>query len=205
VNRVAVVDYGLCNLGSVRRAVEECGATAFITDDPLELASADRIVLPGVGAYGDAMTNLRQRKLDVALTEEVLGQGVPFLGVCLGMQLIADVGMEGGRTEGLGWIRATVAKLEPTPADPRVPHIGWNEVAGVAPCQLLAGLPAAADFYFVHSYHMVCSDRSDVAATTPYCGGFVSAVARDQIYGVQFHPEKSQVHGLRVLRNFLQV
>ena len=200
--RVAIVDYGMCNLDSVRRAVEECGADPYVTDQPSELSSADRIILPGVGAFGDAMRALRERDLDTALTEEVLEAGAPFLGICLGMQLLAERGEEGSPVEGLGWIPGHVTKLVPTERDRLVPHMGWNEVVAAQPTPLLEGIPERADFYFVHSYWLDCPDEF-VAARTPYCGNVTAAVQRDNVYGVQFHPEKSQRHGFQLLRNFL--
>jgi glutamine amidotransferase len=202
---VAIADYGLCNLDSVRRAVEECGGRALITDRPADFSAADRIILPGVGAFKDAMRNLRDRGLDVALTEQVIGASVPVLGICLGMQLIAERSYEFEETAGLGWLRAQVVRLVPDGVDGRVPHIGWNEVHPVGAGGLFAGIQADADFYFVHSYHVVCEDAALVAATTPYCGGLTSAVRRDNIHGVQFHPEKSQKSGFRLLRNFLTI
>ena len=203
--RVAIVDYGMCNLDSVRRAFEEVGARPFVTDDPGDLDAADRIVLPGVGAFPDAMRNLRARGLDEALAKQVCDEGAPFLGVCLGMQLMAAVGDEVEPTEGLGWIDARCVRFAPTAADPRVPHVGWNEVTPAADSPLFEGIPPRADFYFVHSFHVECASGHDVLATTPYCGGFASAVHRGLAFGVQFHPEKSQGWGLRLLRNFLAV
>jgi len=202
--RVAVVDYGMCNLDSVRRALEEAGGRPFVTDDPADLDAADRIVLPGVGAFPDAMRNLRDRGLDDALRKQVVDDGVPFLGVCLGMQLLAAVGNEGERTDGLGWIDAEVTRLVPTASGERVPHVGWNEVHPVGASPLFEGIPDGTDFYFVHSFHVRC-DAHDVLATTPYCGSFTSVLARDHVFGVQFHPEKSQRHGIRLLRNFLAI
>jgi glutamine amidotransferase len=201
--RVAIADYGLCNLDSVRRAVEECGGRALVTDQPADLESADKIILPGVGAFPDAMRNLRDRGLDRALTEQVMGAAVPFLGICLGMQLIAERGDEVAETPGLGWISAVVTRLVPNGTDRRVPHIGWNEVHPVAANPLFHDLPSTADFYFVHSYHVVCQEPADVIGTTPYCGEFTSALQHNNIYGVQFHPEKSQRSGFQLLRNFL--
>jgi glutamine amidotransferase len=203
MKRVAIVDYGMCNLDSVRRAFEECSGAPFVTDEPTDLADADLIVLPGVGAFPDAMANLRGRSLDKALDDEVLGNRVPFLGICLGMQLLATTGHEGGETAGLGWIDADVCRLRPTPEDTRVPHVGWNEVVPARETPLFDDMPQASDFYFVHSYHVECHDDTDVVATTPYCGGFVSAIQRENIFAVQFHPEKSQERGFEVLRRFL--
>jgi len=205
LQRVAIVDYGMCNLDSVRRAFEEVGARPFVTDDPADLDAADRIVLPGVGAFPDAMANLRARGLDEALTKQVLQQGAPFLGVCLGMQLMASLGEEVEATAGLDWVAARVVRFVATATDPRVPHVGWNEVTATSESPLFAGIPAGVDFYFVHSFHVSCADAGNVLATTPYCGGFASAVQRSQAYGVQFHPEKSQRWGLHLLANFLAV
>jgi glutamine amidotransferase len=206
VQHVAIVDYGMCNLDSVRRAFEELGAKAFVTDDPAGLERADRIVLPGVGAFPDAMRNLRARGLDDALAKQVLDGGAPFLGVCLGMQLLATVGHEVEETAGLRWFDADVVRFTPSTPDERVPHIGWNEVDVTASdSPLFAGIPPRADFYFVHSFHVVCRRSDDVVATTPYCGGFTSAIARANVFATQFHPEKSQAHGLRLLRNFLEL
>jgi imidazole glycerol-phosphate synthase subunit HisH len=202
MQRVAIIDTGLCNLDSIRRALEECGAKTVVTDDPGDLHAVDRIVLPGVGAFPDAMTRLRERGLDDALRQEVLVDGAPLLGVCLGMQLLADRGEESGGAAGLGFVRGTVRRLVPSDAE-RVPHMGWNEVHDRRDPRLLAGIADDADFYFVHSFHLVCDDPSDVAATTPYCGGFTSVVERDNIFGVQFHPEKSQRHGFELLQRFL--
>ena len=205
MNRIAIIDTGLCNLGSMRRALEECGGTTLVTADAAELGNADRIVLPGVGAFGDVVAVLRDRHLDVALADQVLGEGVPFLGACLGMQLLATTGTEGGSTAGLGWIEGDVVRLEPTPQDPRVPHIGWNEVHQAGESRLLADIDEGADFYFAHSFHLRCADPSDSVATTPYCGGFTSVVERGNVFATQFHPEKSQQRGFAVLRNFLAV
>jgi glutamine amidotransferase len=205
MERVAIVDYKLCNLDSVQRAFETVGAKAFVTDDPADLAQADRIVLPGVGAFPDAMRNLRAHGLDDALGVNVLEEGAPFLGVCLGMQLLAAVGHEVEETKGLGWLEADVARFVASEEGERVPHVGWNEVTPVRPSPLFDGIPPAADFYFVHSFHVVCAHSTDALARTPYCVGFTSAVQRDHVFGVQFHPEKSQQWGLRLLKNFLAV
>lgn len=202
-NRVAVVDYGMCNLDSVRRAVEECGGMPKVTDDPADLAAADRIILPGVGAFPDAIARIRARELDRELHEQVVELGAPFLGICLGLQLLAATSAEGGASDGLGWLAADVIRLEPDDVDRRIPHVGWNEVTPVEDHPLFAGIAPGTDFYFVHSFHLRCKDDEDVLATTPYCGGFTSAVTRGNIAAVQFHPEKSQRAGFALLRNFL--
>jgi glutamine amidotransferase len=206
-NRVAVIDSGLCNLDSVGRAIEVCGGEAVVIDNGADLGYVDRIVFPGVGAFAQAMRSLRDRGLDDAMTEQVLDHGIPFLGICLGMQLLATEGQEGGRTKGLGWIDGEVVRLVPG-ADQeqvRIPHMGWNEVDHNGSSPLFDGIPPGTDFYFVHSYHLVCDRPEQEAARTPYCGGFTSVVQRDLTFGVQFHPEKSQKHGLQLLRNFLAI
>lgn len=205
MNTVAIVDHGMCNLDSIARAVEECGGVAVVTAEEKELASANRIILPGVGAFPDAMRNIRARSLDKILHEQVIEKQIPFLGICLGMQLLATHGREVEDVEGLGWIEGEVCRLEPNGDNSRVPHIGWNEIVLQKDSPLFRGIPPEKDFYFVHSYHLRCRNREDVVASTAYCGGFVSSVQRDQIFGVQFHPEKSQRVGFQVLKNFLSV
>ena len=205
MNRVGIVDYGMCNLDSVARAVEECGGMPVVTEDPRALATVSRIILPGVGAFPDAMRNLGQRSLDCALDEQVFERRIPFLGICLGMQLLATRGFEMSETEGLGWIGGEVRRLEPVGDDTRIPHIGWNEVFFNGTSPLFRGIAPGRDFYFVHSFHFCPADPARAAARTPYAGGFVSAVEREWIFGVQFHPEKSQQAGFQVLKNFLAV
>lgn len=202
---VAIIDYGMCNLDSVRRAVEECGGIPLVTDRAEDIETATHIILPGVGSFRDGMRNLRQRFLNTILREQVVGKQIPFLGICLGMQMLATKGWEGGETEGLGWIDGEVKKLEPHGEERRIPHIGWNEVATSRESPLLQGLARGTDLYFVHSYHFLCRREQDVLARTAYCGSFVSAVGRGHVFGVQFHPEKSQRAGFHVLRNFLSL
>jgi glutamine amidotransferase len=199
------VDYGMCNLDSIVRAIEECGGRSCVTDDPRELRTATQIILPGVGSFGDAMQNLNERGLVTALQEQVIGKHIPFLGICLGMQLMATSGHEGGVTQGLGWIDGEVVKLEPRGEDRRIPHIGWNNIDKVYESPLFRDIAPERDFYFVHSYHIKCTSVDQVLAHTPYAGGFVSAIGYDNVFGVQFHPEKSQKAGFQVLRNFLAV
>jgi imidazole glycerol-phosphate synthase subunit HisH len=203
MKHVAIVDYGAGNLDSVARAIEECGGDAHVTDQAADIRAASYVILPGVGAFGDGMRNLRARGLDVILAEEVRDKQIPLLGICLGMQLLARQGTEGAPVEGLGWFDATVLRLVPDAPSTRIPHVGWNEVALSRSTPLFDGVPSDSDFYFVHSYHVVCDDPADVVGTTPYCQGFVSAIGRGNLLGVQFHPEKSQRLGLRVLQNFL--
>ena len=203
MKKVAIIDYGMGNLDSVARAVEECGGTPLITGQAMELEGANYIILPGVGAFHMGMHNIRERGLDLVLVEQVIGKKIPFLGVCLGMQLLATTGWEVEETRGLGWIDGEVKRLEPEGQDVRIPHMGWNEVIFTRASPLFEGIPSGKDFYFVHSYHLSCGNGRDVIARTPYCGDFVSAVERDNIFGVQFHPEKSQRIGFQVIKNFL--
>jgi len=205
MNRVAIVDYGMCNLDSVTRAVEECGGIAVVTDQANELKVANRIILPGVGAFPDAMRNIRKRFLDKILYEQVIEKQIPFLGICLGMQLLASRGLEIEDTEGLGWIEGEVRRVEPFGEDQRIPHIGWNEVHLVRESPLFKCITSGKDFYFLHSYHLSPKNEQDVLGQTPYGRGFTSALQRGHIFGVQFHPEKSQRLGFQVLRNFLRI
>jgi len=202
--RVAIIDYGLCNLDSIRRAVEMCGGEPFVTDDPDRLADANLLILPGVGAFGVAMENLKAHGLDQAIREQV-ASGIPMLGICLGMQLLTSRSSEGGDHAGLDLIPGDALLLNEHGGNDRVPHIGWNSVrSDHADELLLGGLADETDFYFVHSYHVVCRERANAIASTPYCGGFTSMIRRDNIAGTQFHPEKSQRAGFRVLTNFLE-
>jgi imidazole glycerol-phosphate synthase subunit HisH len=201
--QVAIVDYGMGNLDSVARAVEECGGRPLLTDSPRDLAGAAAVILPGVGAFAKGMANIRERGLDRVLVDDVAADEVPLLGVCLGMQLLATTGTEGGvETAGLGLVPGRVERLQP-PGGLRVPHVGWNEVHHARPNPLFDGIDSGRDFYFVHSYAMRCDDPDDVVATVPYGDDVVAAVARGSVAGVQFHPEKSQKTGFRLLRNFL--
>lgn len=201
---VAVVDYGMGNLDSVARALEECGARAAVTSVASEIERADAVVVPGVGAFSYGAEMIRQRGLDVVL-DAVVREGMPTLGLCLGMQLMAARGDEGGTTPGLGWFDAEVRRLEPAAPGERIPHVGWNELDVRSAAPLLEGIASGRDFYFVHSFHVACRRQQDVIATTPYCGGFASVIGRDNVWGVQFHPEKSQKAGFQLLRNFLRL
>lgn len=201
---IAIIDYGMCNLDSVARAVEKLGAEPLITDTAAEVIQADGIILPGVGAFADAMQELKARDdLILTIKTRVRGHQTPFLGICLGMQLMATTGYEGGETDGLDLIPGTIRRLEPTDSRERVPHVGWNEVHQVAPdLPLFTGVDDKLDFYFVHSYHFQC-EPDYILARTPYCGGFISAVGDGFCFGVQFHPEKSLKSGTKILTNFL--
>jgi glutamine amidotransferase len=199
---IALIDYGAGNLHSVHNALVKAGASdVAITADPDAVAKADRVVLPGVGAFRacrDALVGI-SGMVD-AMRAAVLDRGVPFLGVCVGMQLLADAGEEFGRHEGLGWIGGTVKLIEPADGTVKVPHMGWNDVR-------LSGAPPLlepGEAYFLHSYHFDAADPADVAATTEHGGPLVAAVARGNVMGVQFHPEKSQRYGLSFLSRFLE-
>jgi glutamine amidotransferase len=205
VKRVAIVDYGVSNLDSVARAIEECGGQPVVTSEPGVLAEAASVVLPGVGAFRVGMTNLRRLGLDDVLDDLVRRRGIPLLGLCLGMHLLATRGSEGGDTAGLGFIEGEIVQLVPREPGERVPHIGWNEVVAERDSPLLSLEEPAHDFYFVHSYHFRPAAEGDVVATTPYCGGFVSVIARNNVYGVQFHPEKSSRAGFALIRGFLSL
>jgi len=201
---IGIIDYGMGNLMSVRNACEYIGAEAKVCRDPGELAGTDLLILPGVGAFGDCMKNLRRRDFVAALNKMVIGSGIPILGICLGMQAMAKRSFEGGEHEGLGWLDADVVRIRPEGRDYRVPHIGWNDVTLAGNNPLFAGLPADPVFYFVHSYHVQCRDSGDLAATCDYGGTVTAAVRKGNIFGTQFHPEKSQDLGLRVLENFVR-
>ena len=202
--KVAVIDYGLGNLGSVRRAIAELGAEPVLADRPAQLAAADRVILPGVGSFTDGMSLLHERGWVGALREEAK-QGKPVLGICLGMQLLASRGTEGGDTEGLDLIPGEVVGLEALGCELRIPHVGWNSLAvRDESCAILRGIPGGTDFYFVHSFVFQPRDAADVVASTAYGVPVTAVVGRGNVMGTQFHPEKSSKAGFRVLRNFLE-
>ncbi len=202
--RVALIDYGAGNLHSVQNALRTVGAAVEVTDDPHKVRSADRIVLPGVGSYRACARGLKAIDGMVeALEERVQVGAAPFLGVCVGMQLLADRGVEHATTRGLGWIAGEVVRIEPSDPAIKVPHIGWNDVA-LMPHAKNHAVIEAGEAYFLHSYHFAASDPADIAALTDHGEGLVAAVAKDNMLGVQFHPEKSQAYGLALLERFLE-
>jgi imidazole glycerol-phosphate synthase subunit HisH len=200
---VLVIDYGMSNLGSIRRALEECGADVVVSDDPRDLKDASHVILPGVGAFGDGMKNLQEQGWVGALRKTIIKEGIPLLGICLGMQLLADKGLEGGEHAGLGFIPGEVLRFISTDPAERIPHVGWNEIYKVNEGRLFGSILDGTDFYFVHSYHFRAAQPQHVMATTPFCGSFHSAVCRENVFGVQFHPEKSGPMGFQLLKNYL--
>jgi glutamine amidotransferase len=199
---LAIIDYQMGNLRSVQKGFEKVGYQAIITSDPEELRRAAKIVLPGVGAFGDAMAELRRRNL-IEPIRETVNSGKPFLGICLGLQLLFDTGYEGGEHQGLGILPGKVVRFN-LPHDYKVPHMGWNQLHIRRPAPILDGLAEGTHVYFVHSYYVVPEDPSVIATETDYGGPFCSMIWRDNIFATQFHPEKSQADGLRILRNFAE-
>lgn len=189
------------NLRSVQKAFEKLGFCAFITKEHKFIEESSHIVLPGVGAFGDAMKNLQNLGFVETLNKEVIQNKKPFLGICLGMQLLASKGYEMGEHNGLGWIDGEVVKFR-FDTNLKIPHVGWNNVHYAKASVLFDGIKESSDFYFVHSYHFDVKNRADILSYTDYGFDFVSSIAKDNIFGVQFHPEKSQESGLKLLQNF---
>lgn len=202
--RVTIVDYQMGNLRSVQKALEHVGAQATISNDPTEIAAADRLILPGVGAFRDAIREIKSRDL-VQPIKDFIASGRPFLGICLGLQLLFDVSEEGGTYEGLGVLPGRVVRFD-LPVEYKVPHMGWNRVkqeqVGLS---IFDQMPADPYFYFVHSYYVRPDDANLCWLSSDYGGAFCAAVARDNVLATQFHPEKSQTHGLQLLKNFSHV
>jgi imidazole glycerol-phosphate synthase subunit HisH len=202
---VAIIDYKMSNLGSVKRAFQECGADAFISSEPIDLENVTHIVLPGVGAFANGINNLKKLGWIDAIKQAVLDDRIPILGICLGMQLLADKSFEKGETEGLCLIPGDIIRLEQKNNKERIPHIGWNEIHFNQESSIFKNINNDSDFYFVHSFHFSPKNKKDIVAKTPYCGGFVSAVQNKNIFGVQFHPEKSSRAGFQLIQNFLNL
>ncbi len=207
----AIIDYGSGNLRSAAKAFERAAAESgaadaiLVTSRPEEIALAERIVLPGVGAFADCRRGLAAVPgLEDALVEAVLGRGRPFLGICVGMQLMAERGREFETVEGLGWIPGEVVAIDPADPSLKIPHMGWNELLPRAAHPVLDGLPAGTHAYFVHSFELRPARPADLLAETDYGGPLVAAVGHDNLVGTQFHPEKSQWAGLRLIANFLR-
>jgi glutamine amidotransferase len=211
MSTVALIDYGSGNLRSAEKALARAASDAatgheiVVTADPMQVAEAERIVLPGVGAFADCMRGVSAIPgMIEALEDSVLKRGAPFLGICVGMQLLAEFGREHGIHKGLGWLPGEVVKIEPLEPQLKVPHMGWNALSILQPHKLFEGMADGADVYFVHSYYMRPTTPEHILATTDYGGSIPAIVGRDNIAGTQFHPEKSQAEGLAFLERFLQ-
>lgn len=195
---VAIIDYGMGNVASVQKALNFLKIESIITNNHQLISNAEYIILPGVGSFKKGMMNLKEKELDTLLTEEVIRKKKKFLGICLGMQLLIENGTEPVNTKGLGWIKGTVKKFDVPGL--RIPHMGWNNIT-VLNEKFYKDL-SDFDFYFIHSYHMVPEDRSVISATVNYGGDVVASIQKDNIFATQFHPEKSQIAGLMVLKSF---
>ncbi len=199
----AVVDYDAGNLKSVQKALQYLGEDAVITRDEKEILSADHVILPGVGAFGDAMRRLEEYGLDVIL-KKVADEGIPLLGICLGLQLFFDHSEENGGADGLGLMKGQIIRIPAAPGL-KIPHMGWNSIDITPGTRLLAGIPEGSYVYFVHSYYLKAQNPGEVAATTEYGVRIDAAVEKDNIFACQFHPEKSGEVGLEILKNFIAV
>ena len=202
MNDVVLIDAGTGNLRSVQKALEAVGANVLRTDDPKKVVSGGRVVLPGVGAFGDFMSGLRARGLEEAVNDTVQ-RGIPLLGICVGMQALFEVGEEMGEHKGLGLLQGKVVKFADS-LSVKIPHTGWNQLEAKNDARLFDQVDAGAYVYFNHSYYCQPQNSSDILATTDYGINYACAVQCENIYGVQFHPEKSQAIGLKILKNFLE-
>ena len=200
--KIAIIDYGMGNLHSAAKALEKVGAQVVVTRDPAEVLRADKVVLPGVGAFGDCMKNLNEREL-APVIHEVIAAGKPFLGICVGLQLLFEGSEEDPGVEGLGIFKGLVRKI--VAPGLKIPHMGWNNLEYRTASPLFQGLPPSAYVYFVHSYHAVPTDETCITAVTDYGGPVTAAVGRGLVQAVQFHPEKSSAVGLKILANFKEM
>ena len=200
---ISIIDYGMGNLRSVQKGFEKVGHEAMVTSDPARVAAAEKVVLPGVGAFEDAMTELRQREL-LEPVLEAIRVDKPFLGICLGLQLLFDIGYEHGEHKGFGVLPGEVVRFD-LPPEYSVPHMGWNQLRIVQRPPILEGIEDGTHFYFVHSYYVAPEDDAVVATMTDYGGEFCSMIWRGNLYATQFHPEKSQADGLKILKNFAEL
>jgi glutamine amidotransferase len=198
---IAVVDYGAGNIRSVTKALESQGASVAVTGDPKQIDKADKIVLPGVGAFGQAVENLAKKHLTDALIRSV-EKGKPFLGICLGLQLLFETSEENPGVSGLSMIRGKVIRFR---SDLKIPHLGWNEVDQTRDSPLWSGIPSPSFFYFAHSYCVQPDDYGWICGTTRYGSVFASSIQKGALFGIQFHPEKSQKFGLKLLKNFVKL
>jgi imidazole glycerol-phosphate synthase subunit HisH len=204
---IVIIDYGLGNVKSIQNQLKRISAPSTISSDKRIIEKADKLILPGVGHFEQGMKSLRKSKLIETLTDKVLNAKTPILGICLGMQLFTEMSEE-GHLKGLGWIKAKTIRFnhsDCTDKRYRIPHIGWNNLQINKENKLLEGITEDSFFYFVHSYHVVCENENDILTNTKYAYSFTSAVHNDNIWGTQFHPEKSHQDGLRILNNFINI
>lgn len=204
-SRILIVDFGMGNLNSIRRKLSRLNSDPVVSSDPKAIAGADKLILPGVGHFGHAMGNLKELNLLDALSEAVLTRRAPILGICLGMQLMASRSEEGG-VPGLGWVEGDVVRFRPADVLAfKVPHVGWNQISLAKESVLMKDIPEFSEFYFVHAYHLMPVDAADILNETDYERRFVSAVEKKNVFGVQYHPEKSHDVGEKLLKNFVDL
>ena len=202
---LAIVDYGMGNLNSVKKKLDRLKTTASITSNPKDIIKADKIILVGVGHFAKAMKNIKELNLLDTLNEVAIIKKKPVLGICLGMQLMANDSEE-GNSEGLGWLDANVRKMQVDDTLRfKIPHTGWNKITQSKKSHLMKGIPESSEFYFVHSYHLMSNETSNILNETEYCFKFTSAIEKDNIFGVQYHPEKSHDVGEVLLKNFISL
>jgi len=201
---LVILDYKIGNVGSLVNMLKKIGVSSIVSSDPKEIEAADKIIFPGVGAFDNGMNNLLNSGLIPLLEKKVKDQSIPILGVCLGMQLFAG-GSEEGKEKGLGWIEGEVVKFKFQDSNFKIPHMGWNTIDIKKTDPVFNEMPKETRFYFVHSYHFVCDDKKNVLATTNYGYDFESIIRKDNIWGVQFHPEKSHKFGMQLLKNFVEI
>ncbi|MFC1884990.1 imidazole glycerol phosphate synthase subunit HisH [Thermodesulfobacteriota bacterium] len=202
---IVIIDYGAGNLCSVLNAFEAIGQKTCLTNDPKKIAKASAIVLPGVGAFGDCMANLHRLHLVELLNELVLSEKKPYLGICLGLQFLAERSYEQGEHKGLGWIKGEVRRIESKNKNFRIPHMGWNNIEYKNNCPLFYDMTREPVFYFVHSYQFCVKDENYITATCFHGTTIVASIQKNNIFGVQFHPEKSQENGIKLLKNFINI
>lgn len=202
--KTVIVDYGMGNISSIRNMLRYLGYSSILTYDEREIVSADRLIIPGVGNFGMAMDNINKRNLKDILNEAVIHKGIPILGICLGMQLMMSWSEE-GHCEGMGWISGNVVKFQLDSEIYKIPHMGWDYIKIKKESKLLKDLPENPRFYFVHSFHAKCENFNESIAVTDYGGEFTSIIGRNNIYGVQFHPEKSHKYGMKLFDNFMRI
>lgn len=201
---ISIIDYKMGNLRSVQNALSFLGMQSKIVTSKIEILGSQKVILPGVGSFKHAMQNIRDLNLYEAIREVALGKKIPLLGICLGMQLLADAGEEDGYAEGLGLIAGKVCKLSVTNSSLKIPHVGFNSVYHKAGSDLFKKLEDPTDFYFVHSYHFVVNEEEHISSYTVHGKRFVASVQNGNVFGTQFHPEKSQSNGLKLLKNFIE-